>query len=308
MKLLSKYLRWCLFGLLVFFFAGPCLAEELSPRRWSHLPIETNFIGTGYAYTDADISLDPVLRIENGRLEMHTWVAKYIRTFALFEKTARIDLLQAYREGRWSGLLDGVPTTVKRSGWSDTFLRFAINLYGAPPLQGKEYAAYRAETAVETIVGAGLSVQLPTGDYMDDKLINIGTNRLTFLPQFGVEHKHGKWSTEVTGVIALYSDNNDFFNGKKLEQDPLYIVHGHLIYTFRQGLWTGASVGYDYGGRSTVDGAKKDNRKQDLAWALSFGFPVTRQLGVKMAYIGTRKQESVGFDSDTFTMGISTFW
>ena len=118
-KFVKSFIRDCLL-FQVLFFAWPCLADELEPKRWNHLPIDTNFVGTGYAYTDADIALDPVLKIEDGQMEMHTWAAKYIRTFALFEKTARIEFLQAYQEGRWSGLLDGVPTTVNRSGWSDT--------------------------------------------------------------------------------------------------------------------------------------------------------------------------------------------
>jgi hypothetical protein len=298
-------------GFLLFqlvFFAWPCFAEQLEPRRWSHLPIDTNFAGAGYAYTEADINFNPVLKIEDAQMVMHTSAAKYIRTFALFDKTARVSFLQAYQDGRWSGLLDGVSTTVNRRGWSDTLMRFAVNLYGAPPLQGKEYVAYRVSTEVETIVGAGMSVQLPTGDYMDDKLINLGTNRFTFRPQFGVVHTRGKWSTEATGTVALYSNNNDFFNNKKLEQDPLYIIHGHLIYTFRPGLWAGASAGYDYGGISTVDGTKKNDRKENLAFAFSFGFPINRSLGVMVAYIGTRTQKSVGFDSDTFTIGLSAFW
>jgi hypothetical protein len=124
-------------------------------------------------------------------------------------------------------------------------LRFPINLYGSPPLQGKEYAAYRTATEVETIVGAGLSVQLPTGHYFEDKLINLGTSRFTFRPQFGVVHSWGDWSLEATGFVALYTDNNEFFNGRKLEQDPLYIIRGHLIYTFHPGVWAGASAGYD---------------------------------------------------------------
>jgi len=293
---------------LFFILASPCLGEELEPRQWAHIPIDTNFIGAGYAYTEAGIDFDPVLKIENGQMEMHTWAVKYIRSFALFEKTARIDLLQAYQEGRWSGLLDGVSTTVKRSGWSDTNLRFAINLYGSPPMKGKEYAAYRAATEVETIVGAGLSVQLPTGDYMDDKLINLGTNRFTFRPQLGVVHSWGNWSLETTGLVALYTDNNEFYNGKKLERDPLYIIHSHLIYFFRPGVWAGPSAGYDYGGRSTVDGTSKDDRKQNLYWALSLGFPVSRRLGVKIAYIGSRTQEATGIDSDSLILGLSAFW
>jgi hypothetical protein len=308
LSLVNIFVRGCL--LLQFFlnFSSPCLGEELEPRRWAHLPIDKNFLGGGYAYTEADINFDPVLKIENGKMERHTWAAKYIRTFALFEKSARIDLLQAYQEGRWTGLLEGVPASVKRSGWSDTNLRFAINLYGAPPLQGKEYAAYRAAREVETIIGAGLSVEFPTGNYMDDKLINLGTNRFTFRPQFGVLHSWGNWSLETTGLVALYTDNNEFFNENKLEQDPLYIIHCHLIYTFRPGVWAGVSGGYDYGGKSTVNGTNKNDLKQELAWAFSFGFPVSRHLGVKMSYIGTRTQESIGIDSDTFTVGLSAFW
>lgn len=284
------------------------LAEELEPRRWTHLPINTNFIGGGFAHTDADISFDPVLKIEDGQADLHTWLAKYIRTFTLFDKTARVDLLQGYKEGRWTGLLDGVPTTVRRSGWTDTRLGFSVNLYGAPPLQGKEYAAYRAKLNTETIIGAGMSLQLPTGDYMDDKLINLGTNRYTFRPRLGLLHTRGKWTVEVTGVVELYTDNTDFFNGKELENDPLYVIHSHLIYTLRPGVWAGLSAGYDYGGRSTVDGVEKNDRKQNVGWAVSLGFPVARNLGFKLAYIGTRTQESTGIDSDTYAVGFSAFW
>ena len=306
---MNIFVRRVILFQLFFILPYPCLSQELlEPRQWSHLPVNTNFVGAAYAYTEGNIDFDPVLKIENGQFQMHTWAAKYIRSFALFEKTARISLLQVYQEGSWVGLLDGVPTTVKRSGWSDTNLRFVINLYGSPPLQGKEFAAYRAATEVETIVGTGLSVQLPTGKYLDDKLINLGTNRFTFRPQFGVVHNWGNWSLETTGLIALYTDNNEFIIDNKLEQEPLYIIHSHLIYTFRLGVWAGVSASYDYGGRSTVNGMSKDDRKQDVAWAFSFGFPLSRQLGGKISYIGTRTQEITGTDSDTLLVGVSANW
>lgn len=285
-----------------------CFPQELEPRRWSHVPKGMNFAGGGYAYTVADISLDPVLRIENGEMEMHTWAVKYIRTFEVFDKSARVDFVQGFQDGRWSGLVDGVQTTIKRSGLTDTILRFAMNLYGAPPLEGKEFAAYRARVDVETIVGAAFSVQLPTGEYMDDKLINLGTNRYTFRPQLGVVHNRGKWSTELTGEVSLYTDNNAFFDGNKLEQDPLYTVEAHLVYTFRPGLWAAVGAGYGYGGKSTVNGAEKNDRKENLGWAVSLGFPITRQLGVKVGYLGTRTQKSIGQDTDSIAAGFLVFW
>jgi hypothetical protein len=306
--LLKNLYIWCLYVFLILGLPSLCLAQELEPRRWSHLPTGKNFAGGGYVYTEANILFDPVLRIENVEMEMHTWALKYIRTFELFQKSARVDVTQGYQEGRWTGLVDGVPSSIKRNGLSDSVLRFAINLYGAPPLEGKEFSAYRAKVDVETIVGTALVVQLPTGDYMDDKLINLGTNRFTFRPQFGVVHNRGKWSMELTGAVWLYTDNADFFNGNKLEQDPYYTIQTHLIYTFRPGFWTAASAGYGYGGESTVSGVEKNDRRETLAWALSFGFPITRQLGVKVIYLATRSQKSIGQDTDSIGGAFSILW
>ena len=125
-------------------------------------------------------------------MDLNSLPLKYIRTFELAGKSARVDLLQAYQDAEWNGLVDGVPTRVTRSGWSDTVLRFAVNLVGAPPLKGAEYAEYRAAAESETIVGLGLELQIPTGQYFNDKLLNLGTNRVTFRPQLGVVHKQGK--------------------------------------------------------------------------------------------------------------------
>jgi len=39
-------------------------AQELEPRRWAHVPVDTNYFGVGYVKTDGDVLFDPVLRIE----------------------------------------------------------------------------------------------------------------------------------------------------------------------------------------------------------------------------------------------------
>jgi hypothetical protein len=299
----------CIFTPLWLIFAGliiPCNAQDLEPRRWSHLPTGINFAGAGYAYTTGDIAFDPVLLIEDAELEMHTTAFRYIRTFEWFEKSARFDFLQAYQDAEWNGLLDGLPASARRSGWSDTVLRFSMDLLGAPPLQGKEFADYRASVAdSETIVGVGLAVHLPTGNYLDDKLLNLGTNRFTFRPQVGVVHNRGKWSLETTASAWIFTENDDFFGGNLLEQDPLYTVEGHLSYTFRPGLWLGAGIGYGFGAESTLNGIGKDDQKGNLAWGVNLGCPITRNFGLKIEYIGMRTQERTGADLDTVIAGFS---
>jgi hypothetical protein len=307
-SLLTMSLSRILPLLLVLASATLAEAQELQPRRWTHLPMGANFLGGGYAYTDGELSFDPVLKIEDASFEMHSLAVKYIRSFELLGKSARIDLAGAYQVGTWEGTLNGAPARVTRNGWADPMVRLAVNLFGAPPLEGQEFAKYRAGIERETIVGAGLAVQVPLGEYFDDKLINLGSNRFTIRPQLGVVHSRGSWSFELTGSAWIFTDNDDFFDGKALEQDPFFTIQGHVVYSFRPGLWVAGGLAYGLGQESTVDGDDKDDRKQNLVWGLSVGYPITRKFGVKVGYLGTRAQADTGIDFDRFVASASYLW
>ena len=284
-------------------------AQDIEPRRWSHLPVGSDFAGVAYAYTTGEIYFEPAFNIQDAKFDLQTIGLKYIHCFELFDKSARVDITQPYQIGHWDGLLNGAPAEVDRAGLANPNLRFAVNLIGAPPLAGKEFAAYRAEKGdKETILGAGLGLQVPTGQYYDDKMINLGDNRFTFRPQIGVVHNRGKWSMELTTMASIYTDNNDFFNGKQLEQDPLYSADANLIYTFRPGLWLAGGAGYGYGGTTSVNGKQNDNRQSNLGGGVVLGIPISRTVGVKLGYIGTRTQVRTGLDSDTFNCAVSAMW
>ncbi len=297
-----------MFCLVVCGFAASARSQELEPRRWSHLPIGANFGGGGYAYTSADVTFDPVLRLDDVQLDMHSFPLKYLRSFELLGRSARIELWQAYQNAHWSGAIDGVSASTTRNGWSDMSLRLAVNLIGAPPLKGEEFSQYRAATDVETILGLGLVVQIPTGHYIDDRLLNLGSNRYTFRPQLGMMHKRGKWSTEATLMAWAYTDNDEFFGGNRLEQAPFYTLDGHVDYTLRPGLWAGAGLGYGLGAASTINGVAKNDNRENLGWQASLGYPFSAKLGLKLAYIGIRIQAPVGADSDSFAAALSVLW
>jgi hypothetical protein len=286
----------------------PCFALEPEPRKWQHLPVGTNIAGIGYAHTEADILLDPTFRLEDVGMSLDTLAGKYVHTFELSGKSARIELTQAYQDGIWTGVIDGDQKSVSRSGLADTVARFAINLNDAPPLSGKDYAAYRAQVDKETLVGAGLAVRLPTGEYFEDQLVNIGDNRFTFRPQIGVTHNAGKWTTEVTGEAALFTDNDQYFKGKTLQQDPLYVLHSHLSYTIRPGFWVGGGLSYEAGGEKTVNGVDKNDSKENVAWGLNLAYPLSRHASVNAKYVGSQTQKDTGLDSDTFSVGTSLSW
>lgn len=297
--MLQRSLRVCLLWLS---FASLCQAQELEPRRWSHLPIDTNYLSVAYGNTQGDIFFDPVLRIEDATVSMHTVVASYQRSFNLAGKTARFDVRLPYQSAHWEGLLDGEAATADREGLADPRLRLSVNLFGAPALKGNEYRDYRAEHTTNTVAGVALAVTVPLGQYKKEKLLNLGGNRFVIRPQAGIVHTRGPWSYELTGSVLFYSDNNEFIEQYRREQDPLYVLQGHIIRTFDRGIWASLSAGYDWGGQSRLNGEVKDDKRRDFLYALSIGMPVSKMSSIKVAYVRASTREEVGSDMDNFAV------
>jgi hypothetical protein len=283
--------------------SGDLESQELEPRRWAHLPIGMNFIGLGSDFRSGDINFDPALRIEDAEFEVAGVGLGYIRSFDLLGKSARIDVSLPYAAGRWQGLLDGEPASVRRRGFADARMRLSVNLIGAPVLKGPAYAQFRAENPVNTTVGVALGVILPTGEYREDRLINLGQNRWALWPQIGVLHQRKRWEFELTGSVGMFGDNDEFFQGTKREQDPLWFVQGHIIYTFRPGLWSSLSGGFGHGGRSVVDGMPKGDDSRSGYWKLSMGVPIDRRQGLNFSIATVHT--NTRFDADYLRFAVN---
>jgi hypothetical protein len=277
-------------------------AQDLEPRRWSQLPTGLNFIGVGLGYSRGDIFLDPVLKIEDAEFESIVGVAAYSRSFGLLGKSARFDINVPFVDGDWQGLLDGEFVGTHRQGVGDPRVRLSMLLYGARAETPEEFA--KSEKS-NTVVGAAIAVTAPLGQYYPDKLINLGQNRWIIRPQLGITHKRGNWEFELTGSVFVYTDNNDFYDNTELESDPLYAVQGHLIYTFRPGLWTSLSTAYGNGAGPTISGVAKDVETANWLTALSMGLPISRRQGVRLTYLQTRTQKNTGADTDTLLLSFS---
>ena len=297
-------LQRILLVLALIWIGGDVHSQALEPRRWSHLPSDVNFFGVGTGYTAGEILFDPAVEIEDATVDLAFLGASYIRTFDLYGKSARIDVGVPYLGGKWEGLLNGVNSSLRRRGLGDAQLRLRLNLYGAPALKGEEFLRYRAENLVNTTVGAALAFMAPTGEYSSDRLINLGNNRWVMGPQLGVLHQRDKWQFEVTGSVIIYGDNDDFWQGTTRKQDPMWFVQGHIIYTFRPGLWASFSTGYGHGGRSRVNGVALSDDSRLSYWAISLGVPINPRQGLNIAY---RAKQTNTFTDDSQD-GIAIGW
>jgi hypothetical protein len=293
-------LSWC--------FVADAGAQDLEPRRWSHLPTGTNVIGMGAAWTDGDIFADPVARIEDATFEMYTLNSSYIRSYDWFGKSSRIDFRLPYSYGRWEGLLDGQYASIRRHGFSDPSIRVSMNLYGAPPLKGMRFVQYRASHPVTTTVGAAVSLTLPWGEYYSTRLINLGNNRYVLRAQLGVLHQRGPWQFEVTTTASFYQDNDEFFANSQLEQDPQWFFQGHVIRSFKRGMWASVSSGFSYAGETQINGVPKNNDDRTRYLSLSFGMPINNQQAVKITWVSADTNVVIGSSSDTLALGWTFNW
>lgn len=277
--------------------------QDLEPRRWTPLPAGTSIVGVGYAKTTGDIAFDPLLLIEDGIVDIDSLVVSYSGFFALGRTLTRFDAIIPVQHAHWSGLLDGSPASVTREGLADPIFRLSINLLGAPPTGSGQSAKTATTPRVNTVVGAGIAVSVPLGDYLPDKLLNLGQNRYVVRPQIGMVHTRGLWSFELTGSTFFYTENDSFFGGRRRTQDPLYAIQTHLIRVFRPGLWASVSAGYGWGGENTVNDVPKDDAGRNALVAVSAGFPIARNQGIKISYFILRKNTATGVDLDTFSVG-----
>jgi len=281
------------------------IAQDIEPRRWTPLPVGMNILGAGVVYTDGDISLDPVLEIEDATVKAKTVVVTSQHAFGLLGQSARFDVTLPYQDNKWEGQLAGKPASVDRRGFGDPRVRLSVNFLGAPALKGKAFEAYRASHPVNTVVGAALAVTLPLGEYKEDKLLNLGENRFVFRPQLGFVHTRGHWSYELTGSVFLFTDNNDFVGNNKLEQNPLLAAQTHLTYVATKHWWVSVGAAHDWGGETSVNGENKDDRRGDLLYGISTGLPLGTRSSVKLAYVRSRTKQDVGKDTNSLALGYS---
>jgi len=293
---MKKTACFILLSLLLCSF-DPAAAQDLEPRRWTVFPAGLNVVGAGYVRLEGDVAFDPVLQIEDATVSGQVLALSYVRSFAVGSKIARLDMVLPWANTRWTGLLDGAPATASRVGLSDPSIRLSMILAGEKP---------DALATSNTVIGAAVAIGLPLGEYLEGRLLNLGQNRYYIRPQMGVLHTRGKWSYELTGSVFLFGDNDDFFGGATLEQDPLYAVQTHLIYAFdKPGYWAALSAGYGWDGQSTIDGSKVDDSRRLFLSALAVGAPIGKRQGIKLAYVRTRTNTSKGADVDSLTLGWS---
>jgi hypothetical protein len=277
-------------------------AQDLEPRAFANTPVGLNFLIGGYAYSKGGVGTDPSVPIEDAEVKLNSAVLAYVRTLDLWGRSGKFDVILPYTWASGSAKFAGQAQTRDVSGLGDPRLRFSMLFYGAPALSLDEFQDYEPDI----IIGGSFEMTPPLGQYDSDKLLNIGTNRWSFKPELGISKTLGPLTLELSTGVRFYTDNNDFLDGKTLQLSPIYSVQGHLIYSFKPGIWLGLDGLYYTGARATIDGRKGES-VENVRVGLTLALPINRHNSVKL-YGSTSIYTKTGTDFDALGIAWQFRW
>lgn len=285
-------------------WAGPCcFAQEIEPRAYSPSPSGVNFLLAVAGYSEGGVLTDPSLPVTDIEAEIQALAFGYGRTFSIAGHSANVGLALPVITVDAAGNIGEDRRSVRREGVGDTKLRVAMNLLGGPAMTPREFARREPRTTL----GMSLSVNIPTGQYDPDRLVNIGTNRWALKTELGLTHPVGKWLLETYAGAWWFGENDEFFGGQLREQDPLASVQAHVSYTFKPRMWAALDATYYEGGRTKVDGAINRDRQENTRAGLTFAMPVGQKYSLKFNW-SRGASTRIGSNFTTVGVGLQYTW
>jgi len=283
--------------------SGHCFAQEIEPRAYSPSPTGVNFMLLVAGQSSGGVLTDPSLPVENIEAEINALAYGYGRTFAFAGRSANFAFALPYVRAHASGDIGEDRRSVTREGVGDTKLRFAVNLLGAPAMTPREFM--QREPA--TTLGFSVSLNVPTGQYDGDRLVNIGTNRWAAKTEFGLTHPAGKWLLEAYAGAWWFDDNDEFFGGHLREQDPLASIQAHVSYTFKPRMWVALNTTYYEGGQTSLDGLDKADRQSNSRAGVTFSMPLGKDYSIKFNW-SRGATTRIGSNFTSYGVGVQYAW
>lgn len=278
-------------------------AQVLEPRSYSNVPVGLNFLVAAYGYNTGGVLFDPSIPLEDAHINIHVSALGYAHTIKLGSLLGKFDMIAPYGWLSGTAVFQGEPVSRVVSGLGDPSVRMSVNFIGAPALTLFEFKDYKQNF----ILGGSLQFFVPLGQYDPDRVVNLGTNRFTIKPELGISKTIGPLFLDLAAAVAFYTTNHDFYQGKTRSQEPIKSMQGHIIYSFRKGIWTALDGTYYWGGASTLDGLKGNDLQKNARLGITFVMPVNIHHSLKLNY-STGVSTRTGSDFDSFSIGWQYKW
>jgi hypothetical protein len=204
-------------------------AQFTDAHSYDNTPVGINQIELSYAYVHANSSIDTSLVIAGAALNLNQGTISYTRYFGLANHTMWVNA--GVPIAGLSGSVAGTNVRGSITGAVDSSYQVAALLKGGPALTVEQFEDYRPTT----VLGVSLTLTTPTGLYRPNKILNLGSDRWIFKPEFALSQPFGpeqKWQFDGYANAYFYTDNTSYHGREILRQDPLPGFEGHISYSF----------------------------------------------------------------------------
>ncbi|HYK45209.1 MAG TPA: transporter, partial [Parafilimonas sp.] len=251
-----------------------------------------------YAFSHGDVIADPSLPVADFKISAHSFGFGYVRTFALANKLARVQVTAPLVFMAGDLKINGVDTSGARNGLGDARVRFGINLFGSPALDRRDFAQYQQKM----ILGASVVVSVPTGLYYKDKRINLGSHRWAIKPEVGISKRFKRVYAEAYSGVWFYTNNNQYLINQTLEQRPVLSLQIHACYYFKNQMWVGLNTNWFNGGETLIEGAPAGNLQDNYRVGATWSVPVQKRHAIKLQFhVGAFT--NTGYDYNIVSLG-----
>jgi len=252
----------------------------MEPRAYSPAPRGTQFVLLSYGHQSGDVLLDSSLPLKDVSISLNAASFGYGRTFNFAGRQANVAVLVPYIWGTAQGTVFEDQINVRRSGGGDMRVRFSTLFKGGEPLAPKEFAQRKPST----IIGASVSIVIPTGQYDPARLVNPGSNRWAFKPEIGISKPNGRWTFEGMGGAWLFTTNKSFLGSSRREQKPMASFQGAVIYTLRRRMWVSVNATFYSGGSTVLNDTANEDRQRNARVGATFSYPLNQQQSFKVVW------------------------
>jgi len=130
---------------------------------------------------------------------------------------------------------------------------------------------------------------IPIGEYENDKLVNLGLNRWYARVALPMKYHLGtftpgyKSSIEFIPSVWFFGENNNFL-GRKLNNDPLWQLEGHLTQDFTSSFFGSLDMIYQIGIQSSIDGNEVGEQLEIGILGFTFNYQFTDNFIIRTSY------------------------
>ena len=263
---------------------APLKAQDLSPRAYVITALRSNAVTLTYSYFSGSVLFNGVAPITGATGTYSVPAFTYYHAFGMFGRSSNLNIAIPYGIGTFQGEFIGVSQQIYRSGLLDTTVRLSVNLKGGPAMQAQEYAKWNQKT----LLGVSLKVVAPTGQYSPNKLINWGSNRWAFKPEFGYSRRRKHVVLDAYAGVWLYTTNQRYYSPSGPQpqtEKPIGSFEGHLSYDFKPRFWVSLDGNFWFGGITSLSGIENlATRQTSSRIGGTASLPLTKHQSLKFSY------------------------